>query len=132
MQKARSQEPLPKESSLLPLVGTRFQDLFHSPSGVLFTFPSRYWFTIGHGRVCSLGGWSPQIPTGFLVPRRTQVPKPQIQVVFRLQDSHLVSWSVPAHFDYTPGIRGTMPRLGPSTPKRMRLGLGSSPFARRY
>ena len=30
------------------LVGTRFQVLFHSPSGVLFTFPSRYWFTIGH------------------------------------------------------------------------------------
>ena len=27
---------------LLPLVRTRFQDLFHSPSGVLFTFPSRY------------------------------------------------------------------------------------------
>ena len=22
--------------------------LFHSPPGVLFTFPSRYWFTIGH------------------------------------------------------------------------------------
>ncbi len=96
-------------ASLLPLVGTRFQDLFHSPSGVLFTFPSRYWFTIGHGRVCSLGGWSPQLPTGFLVPRRTQEPKPQIQVVFRLQDSHLVSWSVPAHFDYTPGTCGTSP-----------------------
>src|SRR5699024_12272750 len=30
------------------LVGTRFQVLFHSPSGVLFTFPSRYWLTIGH------------------------------------------------------------------------------------
>ena len=30
------------------VVGTRFQVLFHSPSGVLFTFPSRYWFTIGH------------------------------------------------------------------------------------
>lgn len=30
------------------LVGTRFQVLFHSPPGVLFTFPSRYWFTIGH------------------------------------------------------------------------------------
>ena len=29
-------------TSLLPLVGTRFQDLFHSPPGVLFTFPSRY------------------------------------------------------------------------------------------
>jgi hypothetical protein len=105
MQKARSQGTKP----LLPLVGTRFQVLFHSPSGVLFTFPSRYWFTIGHGRVCSLGGWSPQLPTGFLVSRRTQVPKPQIQVVFRLQDSHLVSWGVPAHFDYTPGIRGLSP-----------------------
>ena len=30
------------------LVSTRFQVLFHSPPGVLFTFPSRYWFTIGH------------------------------------------------------------------------------------
>jgi len=72
MQKARSH---PSEERLLPLVGTRFQVLFHSPSGVLFTFPSRYCFTIGHGRVFSLGGWSPQIPTGFLVSRRTQVPE---------------------------------------------------------
>ena len=113
MQKARSHRTL--ASLLLPLVGTRFQDLFHSPSGVLFTFPSRYCFTIGHGRVFSLGGWSPQIPTGFLVSRRTQVPKPQIRVVFRLQDSHLVSWSVPAHFDYTPGTRGITP-LRPYNP----------------
>src|SRR5699024_7610152 len=30
------------------LVGTRFQVLFHSPSGVLFTFPSRYCFTLGY------------------------------------------------------------------------------------
>ena len=29
------------------LVSTRFQALFHSPLGVLFTFPSRYSFTIG-------------------------------------------------------------------------------------
>src|SRR6185295_3658492 len=29
------------------LVSIRFQILFHSPSGVLFTFPSRYLFTIG-------------------------------------------------------------------------------------
>jgi hypothetical protein len=28
------------------LIGTKFQDLFHSPSGVLLTFPSRYLFTI--------------------------------------------------------------------------------------
>ncbi len=48
-----------------------FQVLFHSPLGVLFTFPSRYWFTIGHQGVLSLGGWAPQIHTGFPVTRAT-------------------------------------------------------------
>ena len=39
---------------------------------VLFTFPSRYWFTIGLPGVFSLGGWSRRFQTGFLVPRPTQ------------------------------------------------------------
>jgi hypothetical protein len=39
---------------------------------VLFTFPSRYWFTIGHARVLRLGGWSPHVQTGFHVSRLTQ------------------------------------------------------------
>ena len=56
------------------LVGTRFQVLFHSPPGVLFTFPSRYWSTIGHRRVFRFGGWSPRVPTGFHVSGSTQVP----------------------------------------------------------
>src|SRR6266550_5876120 len=34
-------------------------------TGVLFTFPSRYWFTIGHQGVFRLRGWSPQIHTEF-------------------------------------------------------------------
>ena len=56
----------------LPLfVCMRFQDLFHSPSGVLFAFPSRYWFTIGRLRVFSLGGWSPHLQTGLHVSRPT-------------------------------------------------------------
>jgi hypothetical protein len=49
----------------------RFQVLFHSPLGVLFTFPSRYWFTIGHWRVLSLGRWASRIHTGFHVTRVT-------------------------------------------------------------
>ena len=49
----------------------RFQDLFHSPSGVLFAFPSRYWFTIGRLRVFSLGGWSPRLQAGLHVSRPT-------------------------------------------------------------
>ena len=58
------------------LVGTRFQVLFHSPLGVLFTFPSRYWFAIGRGRVFSLGGWSPLLRAGFHVPRATLGRRP--------------------------------------------------------
>ena len=50
---------------------TPFQVLFHSPPGVLFTFPSRYFSSIGHQVVFSLGGWSPLLPTRFLVPRGT-------------------------------------------------------------
>ena len=60
---------------MLPrLVNIRFQSLFTPLAGVLFTFPSRYWFTIGHQVVLSLGRWSSRIPTGFLVSRCTQVP----------------------------------------------------------
>ena len=53
------------------LVNIGFQVLFHSPPGVLFTFPSRYCFTIGHQVVFSLTGWSPLIHTRFHVPRTT-------------------------------------------------------------
>ena len=53
------------------LVNIGFQVLFHSPPGVLFNFPSRYCFTIGHQVVFSLGQWSDLLPTGFLVSCRT-------------------------------------------------------------
>ena len=63
---------------VLPLlVSIGFQVLFHSPSGVLFTFPSRYYSSIGHQVVFSLGGWAPLLPTGFLVSGRTLVPAVQ-------------------------------------------------------
>ena len=45
--------------------------VFHSPPGVLFAFPSRYWFTIGRLRVFSLGGWSPHLRAGCHVSRST-------------------------------------------------------------
>ena len=57
--------------SLYLLVNIGFQILFHSPPGVLFTFPSRYFSTIGHQVVFSLMGWSPHIHTRFHVPRIT-------------------------------------------------------------
>jgi hypothetical protein len=47
-QKARDQTFRLRGIVLSRLVSTRFQVLFHSPPGVLFAFPSRYLFTIGH------------------------------------------------------------------------------------
>ena len=57
--------------SLYLLVNIGFQVLFHSPPGVLFTFPSRYSFTIGYQVVFSLTGWSPLFHTRFPVSRTT-------------------------------------------------------------
>ena len=39
---------------------------------MLFTFPSRYWYTIGLTGVFSLAGWSRRIRAGLLVSRVTQ------------------------------------------------------------
>ncbi len=54
-----------------------FRFFFTPLAGVLFAFPSRYWFTIGQSGVFSLGGWSPHIrwsphiQTGYHVSRPT-------------------------------------------------------------
>ena len=79
---------------LPPFVGTRFQILFHSPLGVLFTFPSRYLFTIGQQVVLSLGGWSPQIPPGLHVARGTQEIH-SASFHFRVRGCHPVSRTIP-------------------------------------
>ena len=39
---------------------------------MLFTFPSRYWYTIGLSRVFSLAGWTRRIHAGLHVSRATQ------------------------------------------------------------
>jgi hypothetical protein len=83
---------------LLPLVGMQFQVLFHPASAVLFTFPSRYSFTIGHRLVFSLGRRSSQIQPGFLVSRPTQVRRHAPTPTFRLQGSHLLRLSFPTRF----------------------------------
>ena len=72
-------------------VSRRFQVLFHSPPGVLFTFPSRYLSAIGHLGVFRLTRWSWQIHTGFLGPRATWDPF-QRCTTFRLRDWHPL-WS---------------------------------------
>ena len=63
--------PSPPQGRLRRIVGDRFQVLFHSPPGVLFTIPSRYLSAIGHQGVFRLDGWSRQIHTGFQGSRAT-------------------------------------------------------------
>ena len=107
-----------------------FRHCFTPLAGVLFTFPSRYWSTIGRERVFSLAGWSRQIPAGFHVPRGTQGSPPGAGAPF-------------AYGALTPSgrpfqaVRLGAPapsRAGPATPPRPKGpdGLGSSAFARRY
>ena len=60
--------PSPGQAGLRLLVGTRFQGLFHSPLGVLFTFPSRYWFTIGRQGYLALESGLPSFPRDFTCP----------------------------------------------------------------
>ncbi len=70
MQKARRQHT----KCLRPLVSVWFQGLFTPLFGVLFTFPSQYWFTIGLSGVFSLGGWCRRVQRGFLRSPPTQDP----------------------------------------------------------
>ena len=65
LQKARRHQ---YKYQLRLLVGTQFQDLFHSPPGVLFTFPSRYWFTIDRILYLALAGGPAGFRQGFSCP----------------------------------------------------------------
>ena len=79
--------PSQPQGSLRRFVSKRFQELFHSPPGVLFTFPSRYLSAIGHLGVFRLTRWSWQIHTGFLGPRATWDDL-RLRATFRLRDYH--------------------------------------------
>ena len=94
---------------------------------MLFTFPSRYCFTIGRQGVFSLRRWSSQIPTGFPVSRGTRGPS-------RREDGfgyRAFTFSGRTFQSASPTILfchsiqdAPRPRASP--------GLGSFPFARRY
>lgn len=57
--RGRAHEALPQ------FVNTGFQVLFHSPPGVLFTFPSQYYALSVTEEYLALGGGPPDFPQGF-------------------------------------------------------------------
>ena len=124
MQKARSHRASPARTACRQSVsGSRFTPL----TGVLFTFPSRYWYTIGRQGVFSLGRWSSQIQTGFLVSRPTQVPYTPLSISHTRLSLALVGLSRPFCYLLMDRLLGP---YNPAWPKPH--GLGSSAFARRY
>ena len=120
-----------------------FRYYFTPLTGVLFNFPSRYWCTIGHEGVFSLGPWSDRIPTGFHVSRGTRVLRAPSRNGLRLQDwspslvgrSRPFNW--PCGFSLGEGSELPSPEA-PQPAARNAFGLereprfGCSPFARRY
>ena len=91
-----------------------FRFFFTPLAGVLFAFPSRYWFTIGQSGVFSLGGWSPHIQTGYHVSRPTLRAHNMCIFVYGAVTLYRTTFQ-------------TLPLT-----HTLIQALGSSPFARRY
>src|SRR5262245_18202238 len=127
MQKARDRTFLRRVIVLSRLVDTRFQVLFTPLAGVLFAFPSRYWFAIGRQVVFSLGRWSSQVPTGLLEPRGTQVPS---KALCRFAYATITLFGRPFQAGR---LRRRVRWRRPYDPEgACSFGLGSSAFARHY
>ena len=103
----------------------RFQGLFHSPSGVLFTFPSRYYALSVIDSYLALDGGPPGFGQDCTCPVLLGIPLGPVPARYgaitlfgrTFQSGSLAfAWS-----------HGAVPQ-----PRFRRTGLGSSPFARHY
>ena len=112
---------------VLPLlVNIRFQVLFHSPPGVLFTFPSRYYTLSVIRSYLALGDGPPVFPPNFSCSMVLRILTALSS--FRLQGFYLVSRMFPHIFTYN--LRYLM---WVQNPAHISIyGLGSYPFARHY
>ena len=75
------------------LVSTRFQVLFHSPPGVLFTFPSQYYTLSVTREYLGLEDGPPVFPPGFTCPAVLWIQLADF--AFRIQDYHFLWCAVP-------------------------------------
>ena len=107
------------------LVNTGFQVLFHSPPGVLFTFPSQYYALSVTKEYLALRGGPRVFPQGFSCLVVLWILS--CHLTFRLRDFHPLSLVFPVPFCYLWWINYTV-----RTPECTHSGLGSFHFARRY
>ena len=134
-----------------------FQGLFTSLPGMLFTFPSRYWCTIGHSRYLALEDGPPSFTQGSTNPVLLW-NTPLVCCCFRIRGFHPLwrpfPWPSPnnstssllslaadrcVHNPYAARARAYGTNLGFGCNAASSLddplhciGLGSSPFARHY
>ena len=107
------------------LVDTGFQVLFHSPPGVLFTFPSQYYALSVTKEYLALGGGPPDFLQGSTCLAVLWIPLAPFW--FHVRDFH------PLGSDFPDSSTNDSPHLLWSiTPGCTHPGLGSSNFARRY
>ena len=85
-------------SVLCLLVSIRFQVLFHSPPGVLFTFPSRYYSLSVTWSYLALGDGPPVFRQDSSCPDVLRIPLTFSQ--FRLRDSYPLRCGFPTVFNY--------------------------------
>ena len=128
---------------LWPVVGLRFQVLFHSPRRGSFRLSLTVLLRYRSYLVFSLGSWSTQFPAGFLVPRRTQ-DSATLQSTFRIRGFHPLWQAFPDLFTTLFTKTSRSYNLWPlilyncfwlfqlSILKKEWSDLGSSDFARRY
>ena len=107
------------------LVSSRFQVLFHSPPGVLFTFPSRYYSLSVTWSYLAFGDGPPFFRQDFSCPDVLRILLAPSK--FRLQEFHPLCSTFPDKFDYLLGY--TLQSL---PHKHYVCGLGFSDFARHY
>ena len=107
------------------LVNTGFQVLFHSPPGVLFTFPSQYYTLSVTKEYLALGGGPPDFPQGSSCLVVLWIPLAASR--FRLRGFHPLWLAFPKPFAYP-----SAHFLRSLTPACTHAGLGSFHFARRY
>ena len=111
---------------MLPqFVNTGFQVLFHSPPGVLFTFPSQYYALSVTKEYLALGGGPPDFPQGSTCLAVLWIPLAAYH--FHIQDFHLLRSDFPDS-----SVNDLAHMLWSVTPECTHSGLGSSNFARRY
>ena len=103
LQKARRHGTSP----LRLLVGTQFQDLFHSPPGVLFTFPSLYLFTIDRILCLALAGGPARFKQGFSCPVLLEKTNIRSATLSRTR----LSRPLASHSNYSASIANFLPYL---------------------